>query len=225
MKIDKAILNKYEVIGFIIVYVVLFANAIIVKDSYVALISAFCGITYTILAGKGIPACYLIGVTGSAFYSYLSFHNALWGNLILYAGYYVPMQILGFFQWNKHLKEDAPVIKKTYLSIKERIKLCAIGAVLSVVTILVLIHLGDKSPYIDGITTVFSIIGMYLTVKRLLEQWVVWIVVNGLSLIMWLQIALNGEKVYSTVIMWAVYLILAIYFYLSWKKEVSTHSS
>ena len=74
MKIDKATeFNKAEFIGFLIVYVILFLNVYITKDSWIAVISAFCGITYTILAGKGIPVCYPIGATGSAFYVYLSF--------------------------------------------------------------------------------------------------------------------------------------------------------
>jgi hypothetical protein len=37
---------------------------------------------------------------------------------------------------------------------------------------------------------------------------------------MWINIALSGAKVYSTVIMWAVYTLLAIYFYIEWKKEL-----
>ena len=115
MKIDKVENeNKYEQIGFILVYIILFANALITHDSLIAFVSAFCGISYTILAGKGIPTCYLIGVVGSVFYSYLSFRSALWGNLILYACYYVPMQITGFFQWNKNLKDGKNEIVKTY---------------------------------------------------------------------------------------------------------------
>ena len=220
MRIDKAKVNKCEFYGFIIAYIILFANAYITQDSAAALISAFCGISYTILAGKGIPACYLIGVVGSAFYSYLSFHNALWGNLILYAGYYIPMQILGFFQWNMHLKDDKQEIIKISLPAKESLILSGLGISISAIVILLLIHFGDKSPYIDGITTVFSILGMYLTVRRAIEQWIIWMIVNGLSLIMWLCIALNGEKVYSTVIMWTVYFILSIYFYFTWRKEI-----
>ena len=45
-------------------------------------------------------------------------------------------------------------------------------------------------------------------------------VVNALSLAMWLTVALNGARVYSTVFMWAVYLFLAFYFYFDWKKEL-----
>lgn len=62
---------------------------------------------------------------------------------------------------------------------------------------------------------------MYLTVRRAIEQWQVWMVVNGLSAIMWAIIAFSGEKVYSTVIMWTVYFILAIYFYFEWKKKLT----
>ncbi|MBP3491478.1 nicotinamide riboside transporter PnuC, partial [bacterium] len=85
-----------------LIYLILIVCAVIFKDSPAAVISAVFGITYTFLAGKGNPVCYLFGVTGSGFYSYLAFHNALWGNLVLYLGYYVPMQILGFFRWKKH---------------------------------------------------------------------------------------------------------------------------
>ena len=221
MRIDKAeINNKIEISVFFLVYVILFVNAIIMQDSWIAVVSAFCGITYTILAGKGFPVCYLIGVVGSAFYSYLAFKSSLWGNLILYAGYYIPMQIAGFFQWNKNLKQDKAEIVKTKLKVKEKIVLFSITSIVSVIVIMFLNHFGDKSPVIDGITTVFSILGMYLTVKRCYEQWIVWFGVNALSLAMWLKIALAGEKVYSTVIMWAVYTLLAVYFFILWKQEV-----
>ncbi len=221
MRIDKAITeNNIENAAFIFVYILLFVNAFLVKDSLVAVISAFCGISYTILAGKGIPACYLIGVVGSVFYSYLSFKSALWGNLTLYAGYYVPMQILGFFQWNKHLKQKKNEIIKVMLSLKERVMMFILTTFVSIIVIYVLNKTGDTRPFIDGITTVFSVLGMYLTVKRCVEQWIIWIIVNFLSLLMWLTIALSGEKVYSTVLMWAVYFGLAIYFYICWRKDL-----
>lgn len=211
--------KKIEVAMLIIIYLILFVNAFVFKDNPAAVISAFFGITYTILAGKGNPVCYLFGVTGSSFYGYLAFHNALWGNLLLYMGYYVPMQILGFFQWRKHLQTDKYEIIKTSLSKKHLIFTTITTLILSAVLILVLIYFNDKSPYIDGFTTILSITGMYLTVKRCIEQWLVWMIVNGLSLIMWMGLIINGVKAYSTVIMWAVYFILAIYFYISWRRE------
>ena len=83
---------------------------------------------------------------------------------------------------------------------------------------LVLSH--DANPVLDSLTTVFSIGGMYLTVRRAIEQWVFWMGVNVLSLLMWVSVLMSGVKVYSTIAMWAMYLILAIYFYFDWKKEL-----
>ncbi len=216
----QGIQKKIEVFGLIFIYVLLFVNAVFFKDSIAALISAFFGITYTILAGKGRPYCYLFGLMGSGFYVYLAFRNALWGNLILYAAYYIPMQILGFFRWQKHLKSNKSEIIKISLKQSERIRFMFISFLFTILTIIILIFTGDKSPFIDGITTVFSVAGMYLTVRRAIEQWVVWILVNGLSAVMWFKIAIGGEKVYSTVLMWSVYFVLAIYFYICWRKEI-----
>lgn len=212
--------KKSELFATAFIYFILLGNVFILKDSPIAFISAFFGITYTILAGKGTPICYIFGITGSSFYGYLAFHNALWGNLLLYMGYYVPMQILGYFRWQKHLKSDSYEIVKTSLTKKEILYLIVISILTCIITAFILTVSKDKSPIIDSITTVLSIAGMYLTVKRAIEQWWFWMIVNGLSAIMWIKIALTGEKVFSTVIMWSVYFLLAIYFYCTWKKEI-----
>lgn len=212
--------KKSELFATAFIYFILLGNVFILKDSPIAFISAFFGITYTILAGKGTPICYIFGITGSSFYGYLAFHNALWGNLLLYMGYYVPMQILGYFRWQKHLKSDSYEIVKTSLTKKEILYLIVISILTCIITAFILTVSKDKSPIIDSITTVLSIAGMYLTVKRAIEQWWFWMIVNGLSAIMWIKIALAGEKVFSTVIMWSVYFLLAIYFYCTWKKEI-----
>ena len=212
--------NIYERLGLILVILFIIIQAFYNHDSVFATISAICGITYTFFAGKGLPSCYLFGVAGSSFYSILSFQNALWGNLLLYACYYVPMQILGYFKWNKNLKEDGKEIIKLSLPKKELVLLLIILGVMSICVYYILLYFNDAHPILDSITTVFSIGGMYLTVRRAIEQWIFWMGVNILSLAMWLYVAITGIKVYSTIIMWSVYLFLAIYFYIKWKKEI-----
>lgn len=212
--------KNYEAIGLLAVIVFILINAFVVKDNPVAVCSAICGILYTTIAGKGKISCYIFGLAGSSCYIWLSFASALWGNMLLYLCYYIPMQILGIFKWRKHLQKDSKEIVKMELSMKERLKFLVIAVLGSILMILILWRLNDKSPVIDGITTFLSILGMYFTVKRCIEQWIMWIVVNGLSLIMWINIVAQGTKAYSTVIMWAVYFILAFYFYIVWKKDL-----
>lgn len=210
----------FEIIGLIIVICLIIFNMFFFKDSIIAVCSAIFGILYTLLAGKGKISCYFFGLMGSGCYITLSFLNALWGNMLLYLFYYIPMQILGIFRWKNNLKPDTKEIIKTKLSIRHHIVLFVISIIGCTISIYLLQYFNDKSPIIDGITTFLSIIGMYLTVKRAIEQWIVWIIVNGLSFLMWLNLVINGTKAYSTLVMWGVYFVLAIYFYYTWKKEL-----
>lgn len=213
--------KKSEIIGLAVVLFIILTSTFTLKDSLAAVVNAICGILYTIIAGKGKVSCYFFGLAGSGSYIYLAFQNALWGNLLLYLCYYIPMQILGIFRWKKHLNKNTHEIIKTHLTKSELIKLTAISIIGCITSIVFLKHFGDSSPVIDGITTALSIAGMYLTVRRCIEQWIVWMIVNGLSVIMWLKLVIDGTKAYATVIMWSVYFILAIYFYIMWKKDLN----
>lgn len=212
--------RKRELTGLFIALAVIIYNAIFLHDSLVAVCSSIFGILYTIIAGKGKISCYFFGILGSGCYVYLSFLNLLIGNGFLYLLYYIPMQVLGIFKWRKHLQSDTSEIIKKKMSRKRRLKYTIIGVLGCLITIVILKYFNDKSPVIDGITTFLSILGMYFTVRRLFEQWIVWIIVNGLSFLMWLNLVIHGAKAYSTLVMWGVYFIFSIYFCHVWRKEL-----
>ena len=212
---------EYFGLGLVILFIII--HAIIRNDSVVAIIDAVCGITYTFLAGKGKSICYLFGITASCCYSFLSFKNALYANLLLYSLYYIPMQVVGYFNWNKNLKNKTKEIIKIRISRKEFLIILALIVVLSTILSLLLIKFNNPHPIFDSVTTVVSVAGLYLTVRRAIEQWVCWTCVNALYLVLWTQLALSGERVYSMVIKWAIYLFLAIYFYIEWKREIDAN--
>lgn len=214
--------KKREIIFLYLVLFFILISSHLVKDTPIAVMSAICGIMYTIIAGKGKISCYFFGLAGSWCYVWLSLSNALWGNMLLYLCYYIPMQILGIFRWKKHLHNDTNEIIRIRLNTKQRIILLLIGLVGSIFTSGVLYFCHDKSPVADGITTFLSILGMYLTVRRAIEQWIVWFIVNGISVLMWLNLFMHGAKTLATVIMWGVYFVLAIYFYFDWRKSFKT---
>ncbi len=220
--INKIKFEKFEIFLILVAYCCLGLNIIITNDAVISSISAFCGITYTILAGKGLPICYPIGLCGTLIYSYLTYKNSLWGNFLLNLIYYVPIQIIGFFKWNQNLKIDKYEIIKTKLSRKERVIMSVLLVISVIITLIILKHFNDAFPLFDSITTVFSIFGMYLTVKRALEQWYLWIVVDVFSLIMWLLLAMKDVKAYPIVFQWLVYLIIAVYYFIKWNKEINS---
>ncbi len=215
--------GKFERIFFPLGILLIILISIYMKDNKVALVSAICGISYSILAGKGKISCYFFGLCGTLCYAFISFKNNLFGNLALYLLYYFPMQVLGIFKWKQHLKKDSQEIEKTQLTFKERKIYFALAVMFSIIGYIILCKLNDQSPFIDSITSVLSVFGLILTVKRCIEQWYVWFIVNGLSMIMWIEAYLNGSNCFATILMWGTYFVLSIYFLYTWKKELKTN--
>lgn len=212
--------GKYEKILFpLVIFVVLFVS-IITNDNKIALVSAICGISYTILAGKGKISCYFIGIIGTFCYAYLSFINGFYGNLILYSLYYFPMEIIGIYKWKNNLNEHTQEVIKTELSPKERVIYFSVAIIFSLILSVILNFIGGVNSLFDSTTMIFSILGQILTVKRCVEQWYVWFIVNLLALIMWIYAYINGSNCLATILMWAVYLILSVYFLRIWKREI-----
>ena len=120
----------------------------------------------------------------------------------------------------KTFKKILKKLLKQNLQIKKRILYSTISILSSFVLYLILVFLHDQSPVMDSLTAVFSVIGLILTVKRCIEQWYVWFVVNGLSTIMWINAYLHGSNCFATILMWATYFVLSIYFLITWKREL-----
>lgn len=211
--------SKFEISSFLIAIALVLFSSIYMHDSPLALISAVCGIIYTILAGKGKVYCYFFGIIGTLCCSYISYDIALYGNFALHFVYYFPMEIIGFFTWKKHIDKTTNEIIKEKLSKKEIVAMVSIVTLATIFTYLFFVHINDKSPFVDASMTVLSVAGMILTVRRSIEQWVVWTLVNFLSIIMWFDAYAAGEKIFSIFIVRIIYFFLGIYFFIKWKKE------
>ena len=212
--------SKLEVLFFIFTILLAVFLSIYMKDSIFVTINAFCGISYTILAGKGKVFCYYIGLIGTFCYCYISFKNGFFGNFLLYLLCYFPMQTIGIFKWKQNMQEGKNEIIKTRLNKKEKAVYFSIAFLASIVICIILKLNNGSNPYIDSITTAFSVLGQILTVRRCYEQWYVWFIVNLLSTFMWIIAYLNGAPCVGTVIMWGVYFILSIYFLITWRKDL-----
>jgi len=68
-------------------------------------------------------------------------------------------------------------------------------------------------------STVLSIVAQILMIKRFTEQWVIWIVVDVVSVIMWIVALFTEGASVAVLMMWSVYLANAVIMYVKWLKE------
>ncbi len=74
---------------------------------------------------------------------------------------------------------------------------------------------GGSSVNLDGLTTVIAVVAQLLMILRYREQWLLWIGLNVISIILWLQ---AEEGSLPIVIMYSAYLLNSIYGYYNWTK-------
>lgn len=215
--------GKFERIIFPLEIFFIAIVSIYMNDKAVALVSAICGICATITAGKGKISCYVFGMVANICYSYISYKNGFWGHLCLNMCYYFPMQFVGIFKWKNHIKKETFTIYKTKLGNIERIIYTLFATLSIILGYFILLKFSDKNPIIDSSTTVLSIIAFILTVKRCIEQWYVWTIVNALCVVMWVGAYLNGSHCFATILMWLTYFVLGLYFLAQWDKEINNN--
>ena len=71
----------------------------------------------------------------------------------------------------------------------------------------------------DSLGVVLAIIAQILCVKRYMEQWILWIVVDVVSVFMWIMAFKNSTGSIATLIMWVIYLLNAVLMFLKWYGE------
>ena len=80
-----------------------------------------------------------------------------------------------------------------------------------------LVEFTDASlPYWDSTTSVLSITAMWLTAKKKIENWVIWLVVDLLATGIYYY-----KGLYFYCILYLVYIGMAVAGYLSWRKSMN----
>lgn len=210
--------TKIDYIWLIIANITILALGLYWGDGPIALISATTGITCVIFVGKQMMLNYYVGAINVALYAYLAFQSRLYGDFMLNALYYFPMQFIGLYMWSKAARKDDGEVKSKILTMKQRILLAFLSLLAIVVYSYILKMLGGNIPFIDSTSTVLSVIAMILMVKQYLEQWYLWVVVNVVSVIMWMISLSQGSGDVSTLIMWILYLLNSLYGLYNWNK-------
>lgn len=177
------------------------------------------GVLCVVLVAKGSIWNYLFGLVNVSLYAYISYKASLYGDAVLNAFYYVPMQFIGYWQWRKRGAAVSQTeadgkgvqVKARRFTWGQRI-LLALGCTAAVVAGgFILRHFGDPQPFKDSTTTILSIVAQALMALAFMEQWALWIITNIVSVTMWAVCVARGEAHAGVmVIMWIFYLLNSI---------------
>ena len=211
--------KKWEVVWLITACAIIVALSIYWQDTWMGILSATTGAACVICTGKGKLSAYVFGLVNSVLYAIISYQAALYGETMLNALYYVPMQFVGFYTWSRHMNTETNEVIKKNMKWTGRLMMTAFILASTIGYGLLLRAMGDAMPFVDAFTTVTSVAAMLISVKMFAEQWWIWVVVDIVSVYMWFQSFLQGQEYIATFIMWLVYLVNAVIMLVKWERE------
>ncbi|WP_053956619.1 nicotinamide riboside transporter PnuC [Inediibacterium massiliense] len=209
--------SKFEIVWLVLSTLIMISLSFIWKDSLIALISGVTGIIGVVLCAKGKISTYFFATINVALYAYLSYQNKLFGEVMLNAVYFLPMNAIGFFLWKNKENEDGNVIAKELT--KKSLALLFITLILCILGYWKILSMLDGNlQLIDSITTISSVMALILQVLRYKEQWLLWIIVNIVSIVMWTLLLNTPQGSITMIVMWVAYLFNSAYGYINWTK-------
>ena len=186
------------------------------KESILGFITSITGMFSVILVAKGKITNYYFGIINVLLYGFISYNSRYYGEAMLNIFYFFPMQIIGFMMWGKNNVNinEYQEVKAERMTIKEILLWTVLSGIAIIIYGIILKKLNNTLPVADSFTTVLSVTAMILMVKRYIEQWIVWIMIDIVSIYMWIFI----KSDYNITIMWAAYLVNALYGLYNWIK-------
>ncbi|MEI6731091.1 MAG: nicotinamide riboside transporter PnuC [archaeon] len=212
--------NLYEKIWLLAFFAVNIYLFFAWHDTLVGLTASLTGMLCVVLTAKGKISSFYYGLVNIFTYSYVAYGSAYYGDVMLNMLYFLPMTFVGIYYWKKNTvqkkKKEKLLVK--HLAWKEKFVWFAGSLAVVFLYGLFLKWLNGTLPFVDSVTTVFSIVATILLTKRMTDQWFYWILVDVWSIVMWLYIFMRDGNEVSMLVMWTAFLVNAVYGYYNWRK-------
>ncbi|UCG27903.1 MAG: nicotinamide mononucleotide transporter [Bacteroidales bacterium] len=190
----------------------------------IEIFGAITGLLYLYFSIKQNIWLWPLGLITSALYVYVFFITRFYADMGLNV-YYVVISIYGWYHWlygGKSLGKNTLNVSAVSTGMAVILVSLTIGIywllVLALKKLPELLEIEvSELLYWDAFTTAASIIATWMLARKIIEHWLVWIVVDAVSLGLYFY-----KGMYPTVILFLVYTVMAIKGYIEWKKDLKT---
>jgi nicotinamide mononucleotide transporter len=168
---------------------------------------------YVVLSIRQRAVAWPLMVASSALYGVLFLAGRLYGQTLL-QGVFIVIALWGWWQWTHGRKDERP-LAVTPLPVRQRLLLLAVWLGATVSVALALARLTDAaSPWLDGFTTVGSLLAQLLIARKYTDAWPAWLVINLVSVALFLQ-----QQLLLTAALYAIMAALSVAGWWIWRRS------
>jgi nicotinamide mononucleotide transporter len=181
--------------------------------------AALMGVAYILLAAKESQWCWLFAFFSTVIYTALFWEGQLPMQALLNF-YYMGMAVYGFWLWHRHgVAEDSLAISSWGWS-KNLLFIMGGLIVSAILTYYLETTAQSQSPTLDAYITVFSVMNTWLMAKKIIQNWLYWIIIDAAAVMLYIETAY-----YATALLFILNTILAAVGFMSWVKLYQQQSS
>ena len=219
LKDELSVWKKWQIFWMIFANAMILGISIYQKDTVLGIAASITGVICVILCGMGKVSNYIFGTANTILYAIVAWKAKYYGDVMLNLLYYLPTNIIGWVAWRKNINQETKIVYMRRMTWKQDVLLGVVSVAGVLGYSLILKLLGGNLPLIDSMSTVFSVIAQILLIKRFTEQWVIWIIVDVVSVIMWIAALFTEAQSMAVLLMWCVFLANAIIMFVIWLRE------
>ena len=171
-------------------------------------------VAYVLLAAKENIWCWLCAFISSFIYVYLFWQVGLLMASMLHF-FYVTMAIVGWLQWRYGGDHHQGLHIRTLRSWQHIVIIFLILFLAWLNGWFMQNYTTAVWPYVDSFTTWASVLTTFMVICKILENWIYWFVIDGVSIYLYID-----RGLYPTAFLFLVYVVIVIFGFISWQKKL-----
>lgn len=183
------------------------------RNSLLELTAVVFAVAYLLLAVRQHIACWYAAFISTAIFLYIFWQV----NLYMESGlqvYYLGMAVYGWWAWRQGNSGTNPELRISTWSLKQHLIVIGMIIVATFVSGTLISGTDQRLGYLDSFTTWGAIVATFMVTRKILENWLYWIVIDSASIYLYLD-----RELYFTVILFFVYLVIIFFGFRSWLTE------
>jgi len=182
-------------------------------QNWIEITAVILAVFYLILAVRQNILCWICGIISSVLYFFIMHSASLYMEAYLQI-FYIFMGFYGWSQWRINTSNTSNFVVNTWNK-SQHLFATSIVLILSIVSATLLRFFTDAAlPFLDALVAWGAVVATYMVAKKLLENWIYWLVIDSISIFLFIS-----RDLFPTAFLFVIYIIIIIYGYRSWRKR------
>lgn len=160
-----------------------------------------------------------MGILSAILYMVVFYQSKFYADMGLNA-YYFFISIYGWQLWKKRAGDGEEALPVSRIRLNQ-------GLILALITVAAFAGIGllldrftdSPVPYWDAFTTALSFTATWMLARKIIEHWILWVIVDTVSMALYLH-----RGLYPTLVLFGIYTVMAVIGFIQWRRALQNKS-